>query len=152
MDEDNLSTEEKKERAIMKLLLKIKNGDPHQRKMSMRTIADKAREFGAAALFNQILPLLMSRALEDQERHLLVKIVDRVLYKLDDLVGGCVCVRTLTRAGLGAPLRAQDPRGHLPPAHRRGLLREGGGKGDHLQPLQGRRAGHHDPRHAPGHR
>mgnify|MGYP000952085590 CR=1 FL=1 len=28
----------------------------------------------------------MSPSLEDQERHLLVKIVDRILYKLDDLV------------------------------------------------------------------
>ena len=36
--------------------------------------------------FFQILPLLMSPTLEDQERHLLVKVIDRVLYKLDDLV------------------------------------------------------------------
>ena len=28
----------------------------------------------------------MSPTLEDQERHLLVKVIDRVLYKLDDLV------------------------------------------------------------------
>ena len=28
----------------------------------------------------------MSPALEDQERHLLVKVIDRILYKLDDLV------------------------------------------------------------------
>jgi len=28
----------------------------------------------------------MERSLEDQERHLLVKVIDRVLYKLDDLV------------------------------------------------------------------
>jgi hypothetical protein len=36
--------------------------------------ADKARDFGAGPLFNQILPLLMSPTLEDQERHLLVKV------------------------------------------------------------------------------
>ena len=53
---------------------------------ALRMITDKAREFGADALFNQILPLLMSPTLEDQERHLLVKVIDRVLYKLDDLV------------------------------------------------------------------
>lgn len=52
----------------------------------MRQITDKAREFGAGPLFNQILPLLMSPTLEDQERHLLVKVIDRILYKLDDLV------------------------------------------------------------------
>jgi len=86
VDEDNLSPEELKERTIMKLLLKIKNGTPPMRKSALRRITDKAREFGAGPLFNQILPLLMSPTLEDQERHLLVKVIDRVLYKLDDLV------------------------------------------------------------------
>ena len=53
---------------------------------ALRQVTDKAREFGAGPLFNQILPLLMSPTLEDQERHLLVKVIDRILYKLDDLV------------------------------------------------------------------
>ena len=86
VDEEMLSPEEAKEREIMKLLLKIKNGTPPMRKSALRRITDKAREFGAGALFNQILPLLMSPTLEDQERHLLVKVIDRILYKLDDLV------------------------------------------------------------------
>lgn len=85
-DEDKMSKEEQKERQIMSLLLKIKSGTPPQRKTAMRQITDKARSFGAGPLFNQILPLLMSPSLEDQERHLLVKVIDRVLYKLDDLV------------------------------------------------------------------
>ena len=86
VDEEDLSLEEAKERKIMKLLLKIKNGTPPQRKTALRQITDKAREFGAGPLLNQILPLLMSPTLEDQERHLLVKVIDRILYKLDDLV------------------------------------------------------------------
>lgn len=86
VDEENLAPEELKERQIMKLLLKIKNGTPPMRKSAMRQITDKARVLGAGALFNQILPLLMSPTLEDQERHLLVKVIDRVLYKLDDMV------------------------------------------------------------------
>ena len=86
VDEGKLSKEELKERQIMSLLLKIKSGTPPQRKTAMRQITDKARSFGAGPLFNQILPLLTSPALEDQERHLLVKVIDRVLYKLDDLV------------------------------------------------------------------
>ena len=86
VDEDALSPDEQKERKIMKLLLKIKNGTPPMRKSALRQITDKAREFGAGPLFNQILPLLMSPTLEDQERHLLVKVIDRILYKLDDLV------------------------------------------------------------------
>lgn len=86
VDEESLSPDEQKERKIMKLLLKIKNGTPPMRKAALRQITDKAREFGAGPLFNQILPLLMSPTLEDQERHLLVKVIDRILYKLDDLV------------------------------------------------------------------
>ena len=74
VDEDSLVGEEAKERKIMKLLLKIKNGTPPMRKTALRQITDKARELGAGALFNQILPLLMSPSLEDQERHLLVKV------------------------------------------------------------------------------
>ncbi|KAJ3135629.1 Splicing factor 3B subunit 1 [Geranomyces variabilis] len=85
-DELELSVEELKERKIMRTLLKIKNGTPPMRKTALRQITDKAREFGAGPLFNQILPLLMSPTLEDQERHLLVKVIDRILYKLDDLV------------------------------------------------------------------
>ncbi|XP_023210018.1 splicing factor 3B subunit 1 isoform X2 [Centruroides vittatus] len=86
VDEEALSPDEQKERKIMKLLLKIKNGTPPMRKAALRQITDKSREFGAGPLFNQILPLLMSPTLEDQERHLLVKVIDRILYKLDDLV------------------------------------------------------------------
>jgi len=84
--EEGLTKDEINERRIMKLMLKIKNGTPPMRKVSLRQITDNARSFGAGPLFNQILPLLMSPTLEDQERHLLVKVVDRVLYKLDDLV------------------------------------------------------------------
>ena len=85
-DDSSLTKEEVNERKIMALLLKIKSGTPPQRKTAMRHITDKARTFGAGPLFNQILPLLMSPTLEDQERHLLVKVIDRILYKLDDLV------------------------------------------------------------------
>lgn len=85
-DENSLSMEELKERKIMRLLLKVKNGTPPMRKTALRQLTDNARQFGAGALFNQILPLLMEKTLEDQERHLLVKVIDRVLYKLDDLV------------------------------------------------------------------
>ncbi|KAK7521763.1 armadillo-type protein [Phyllosticta citriasiana] len=85
-NEDELSMEEMKERKIMRLLLKVKNGTPPMRKTALRQLTDNARSFGAGPLFNQILPLLMERTLEDQERHLLVKVIDRILYKLDDMV------------------------------------------------------------------
>merc|ERR1719311_1420436 len=86
VEEADLSAEEAKERHIMRLLLKVKNGTAAQRKAALRTLTVKARDFGGAALFGQLLPLLMSPTLEDQERHLLVKVVDRVLYRLDDAV------------------------------------------------------------------
>lgn len=85
-DENELSVEELKERKIMRLLLKVKNGTPPMRKTALRQLTDNARQFGAGPLFNQILPLLMEKTLEDQERHLLVKVIDRILYKLDDMV------------------------------------------------------------------
>ncbi|KAJ6513090.1 armadillo-type protein [Mycena sanguinolenta] len=85
-DESELTVEALKERKILRLLLKIKNGTPPVRKTALRQLTQNAREFGAAALFDKILPLLMERTLEDQERHLLVKVIDRVLYTLDDLV------------------------------------------------------------------
>lgn len=85
-NEEDLSIEEQKERKIMRMLLRVKNGTPPQRKSALRQITDRAKEFGPGPLFNQILPLLMSPTLEDQERHLLVKVIDRILYKLDDLV------------------------------------------------------------------
>eukprot|EP01129_Flabellula_baltica_P014105 TRINITY_DN6691_c0_g1_i1.p1 TRINITY_DN6691_c0_g1~~TRINITY_DN6691_c0_g1_i1.p1 ORF type:complete len:766 (-),score=232.56 TRINITY_DN6691_c0_g1_i1:1568-3835(-) len=85
-EEEEMTADEAKDRKIMKLLLKVKNGTPPQRKQALRQISDKAREFGPDSLFNRILPLLMSPTLEDQERHLLVKVIDRIMYKLDDLV------------------------------------------------------------------
>ncbi|ORY80319.1 armadillo-type protein [Protomyces lactucae-debilis] len=85
-DENLLTVAELKERKIMRLILKVKNGAPPTRKSALRQLTDNARAFGADALFKQILPILMERTLEDQERHLLVKIIDRILYKLDDLV------------------------------------------------------------------
>ncbi|KAL3090250.1 hypothetical protein niasHS_006702 [Heterodera schachtii] len=86
VDESTLTKAEKNEREIMGYLLKIKNGAPPQRKSGLRKITENARRLGAGPLFNQILPLLMSPTLEDQERHLMVKVIDRILYKLDDLV------------------------------------------------------------------
>lgn len=85
-DENALTVDQMKERKIMRLLLKVKNGTPPMRKTALRQLTDNARNFGAGPLFDQILPLLMEKTLEDQERHLLVKVIDRILYKLDDLV------------------------------------------------------------------
>ncbi|KAJ2747899.1 U2 snRNP component prp10 [Coemansia sp. BCRC 34301] len=84
--EDDMDAGERRERQVLRLLLKIKNGAAPQRKAAMRQMAERAREFGAAAVFDQTLPLLMAASLEEQERHLLVKVIDRVMFRLGDLV------------------------------------------------------------------
>ena len=84
--EEDLTPEESRARLVAVLLLKIKNGTPPQRKVAMRTITDKARELGPGPLFSALLPLLMSHTLEDHERHLLVKVIERCLVQLDELV------------------------------------------------------------------
>jgi len=85
-DENQMDVEELKERKVLRLLLKVKNGTPPMRKNALRQLTDNARQFGPKILMDAILPLLMERSLEDQERHLLVKVIDRILYKLDDLI------------------------------------------------------------------
>ncbi|CAI4216662.1 unnamed protein product [Parascedosporium putredinis] len=59
-DENALTVDQMKERKIMRLLLKVKNGTPPMRKTALRQLTDNARNFGA--------------------------VIDRILYKLDDLV------------------------------------------------------------------
>ena len=96
VDESTLTKEEARDRKIMILLLRIKNGTPLQRKGSLRQITEGAVSFGAGPLFNRwgrsegvtrrIIPLLMSTELEAQERHLLIKVLNRILFKLDSLV------------------------------------------------------------------
>lgn len=83
-DEGDLTPEEAKERKVMALLLKIKNGTPQMRKLAMKQITEGAKQIGPGPLFSQILPLMMSTTLEDRERHLLVKVIDRVLNRVAD--------------------------------------------------------------------
>ncbi|KAK2957399.1 putative Splicing factor 3B subunit 1 [Blattamonas nauphoetae] len=86
VDESTLKSEEMKEREFLTLILKVKNGTPQQRKTATRLITEKAKEFGADIILSNLLPMFMLKTLEEQERHLLVKILDRVLLKLDDAV------------------------------------------------------------------
>ncbi|EAL42479.2 splicing factor 3B subunit 1, putative [Entamoeba histolytica HM-1:IMSS] len=85
-DESELSSEERKKIQLKRLLLRIKNGTPAMRKQALRQLTERTKEFGAEVLFEQILPLLMSITLEQQERHILVKVVNRIIFKLDSLV------------------------------------------------------------------
>lgn len=79
---DTLNTEEQKERSLVLLLLRIKNGNTMARKVAMRALQDKCYEFGPKMIFDRVLPILLDKSLEDQERHLMIKVVGRVLYTL----------------------------------------------------------------------
>ena len=46
--------------------------------------ANKARKLGIGLLFNKLMPLLIQPTLEDEERHRVMKVIDRVLHKLDE--------------------------------------------------------------------
>ena len=82
VDESQLSLENIKKRRVLAYLLKIKNGIPPVRKSALRQITDKAKYFGPSILFSQIIPLLMSPSIDDEERHSLVKLMERLLLKL----------------------------------------------------------------------
>ncbi|KAH0484345.1 MAG: uncharacterized protein KVP18_001869 [Porospora cf. gigantea A] len=82
--EDELTAEEQMRRKISILLLKVKNGSPAVRRLALKELTARATEFGAGPIFDQVLPLMMQSTLDDQERHLLVKVIDRIMYRLDD--------------------------------------------------------------------
>ncbi|EGW35457.1 uncharacterized protein SPAPADRAFT_53713 [Spathaspora passalidarum NRRL Y-27907] len=87
VDEENeQDADTKKEIQAMKLILKVKNGSQITRKRSMRSLTDNANKFGPKVLLNQILPILLEPNLEPQERHILVKLLSRLLFQFDELI------------------------------------------------------------------
>ena len=84
--EKNLSPQEQRERKVMALLLKIKNGTPEIRRQAMKTLTERAKDYGPGSILSQLLPLLLSPVLDAYERHLMVKTLDRCLYKFGELV------------------------------------------------------------------
>ncbi|AMD21196.1 HEL084Wp [Eremothecium sinecaudum] len=85
-DDAELTKEEQQQRQILRLVLRIKNGMPASRKEAIRTLSDRALDFGAHPLFSCILPIILDRNLEDQERHLMLKAVGLILFKLNESV------------------------------------------------------------------
>lgn len=83
---ENLSKDEQKERSLALLLLRIKNGNAPTRKVAMRTLDEKCNDFGPKMLFDRLLPILLDKTLEDQEKNLMLKVVGRVLYKLGNSI------------------------------------------------------------------
>ncbi|KAK6589803.1 splicing factor [Cryptosporidium xiaoi] len=91
VSEEDLSSEEVKEREVLSLLLKIKNGTPQIRKKSSKQLIEisiqKDSEIDYIGLvLNNILPLMMQSTLEEHERHVLVKTMDKLLQRLGEKV------------------------------------------------------------------
>lgn len=80
--DEELTNDERLERFCMKLLLTLKDGTPFQRKRAMHHLLGHATEFGAPLIFSKLLPLLTSISTSPHERHTLVKVVDRLMYRL----------------------------------------------------------------------
>lgn len=84
--ENELSSEEKQKRKLVQLILKVKNGNPQGRKQAMRQLVSGSLKFGSKMFFDQVLPLLKEPTLDDQERHLIVKMIGRVMFQLNDKI------------------------------------------------------------------
>ncbi|KAI3406702.2 prp10 [Candida oxycetoniae] len=83
---EDLTEEEQKEMQSMKLVLKAKNGTQIVRKRAMRALTENAVKFGPKILLSQILPVLLEPTLGEQERHLLVKMVGRIMLRLNESI------------------------------------------------------------------
>lgn len=81
--EEDLEGDSKKEFQSMKLILKLKNGSQPVRKRAMRSLTEHAAKFGPQLLLKQILPVLLEPIIGEQERHLLIKLVGRIIFQLN---------------------------------------------------------------------
>lgn len=84
---EELNKEQQRERQVASLLLRIKNGSAVVRKQALKSLQEKCNDFGPKVIFDRLLPVLLDDELEDQERHLMIKVVGRVLYILGDNIG-----------------------------------------------------------------
>jgi len=70
---------------MLRCLLRVKNGSGTLRKSGLRQITQKAKWFGAQPLLGTILEILMSNPnLDDQDRHIMIKCLNRAIYVLGD--------------------------------------------------------------------
>ncbi|CAK9441333.1 uncharacterized protein LODBEIA_P52020 [Lodderomyces beijingensis] len=83
---EDLTEDEKKQVSSMKLVLRAKNGTPIVRKRAMRALTENAVKFGPKTLLSQILPVILEPSIAPQERHLLVKMVGRIMSRLNDSI------------------------------------------------------------------
>lgn len=83
---EKVSEEDELKRKYLTLLLKVKNGTTQARRDSMKHLINRCDGFGPKVIFDSTLPILLDRSLEDQERHILIKFMDRLIYKLSNKI------------------------------------------------------------------
>lgn len=71
-----------KHKQILTLVLKAKNGAPSTRRLALRSLTNRLAELNPTLIFDIVIPILLDTSLDDQERYIMVKLVDRVLHKL----------------------------------------------------------------------
>ncbi|KAH3899306.1 related to U2 snRNP component HSH155 [Saccharomycodes ludwigii] len=81
-DKVEKSESDKKLYKVLKCLLRIKNGLPSSRKVAMKSLVDHAEILGPKLIFERLLPIILEKTLENQERFVLLKTLDKLLYKL----------------------------------------------------------------------
>ena len=84
--DNDIPKEEQKYVLVMRNLLRIKNGDTSQRRIGMKHIIDRAKALGSELLFKHIFELWAAEILDGQQKHFMVKLIERILFVLGDLV------------------------------------------------------------------
>lgn len=80
--EDLELLQDKKRYKLMDIVLKAKRGSPQMRKKAMRWFSSHVSGVGPEVIFGVILPLMLEPDLEDMERHILAKLIDRAVHQL----------------------------------------------------------------------
>lgn len=86
LNDDSLTLEERKEKTVMILLYKIKYGTGSMKKTAIKNLVDKAKYYGAKSIITQLLTLLMNPTIDIKERHIFIKVLDKIIAKLGNLV------------------------------------------------------------------
>lgn len=83
-DVSTLPVEERTEIKCMKLILKVKNGSAASRKIALKSFTDNIKSFGPELILKIVIPLLGDSAIDEQGRHLLIKLTNRVIFTIED--------------------------------------------------------------------
>ena len=73
---------------ILRLILQIKFGSIHTRRVASKTLIDKASELNVHILTRNLISFLMISTVKEQERHIFLKILEKLILKYGDELSG----------------------------------------------------------------